>query len=196
MAFLSNPFTRYGLANMGYQTARGRDLKGNRPGQGDPNTPEGFNRYSKFNPQQRQIFEMLAQLMGGSGNFQKANDYQSQLLSGDPEATKAFEAPYMRQFNEQTIPGIAERFSGMGAGAQSSGAFQRALGGAGADLQERLASLREGLKFQASTQPFEQLMRMLGLETEGLTENPKSWWEQLISGVAPAAVKAGIGALA
>lgn len=180
MSFLSNPFTRYGLGNIGYQTARGRDLRGNKPGSGDPFTPKGYDRFSNLNPQQRQIFDQLAQILGGGGNFQQAQDYQSQLLSGDPEATKAFEAPYMRQFNEKVIPGIAERFSGAGAGAQSSSAFQQALGGAGADLQERLAQLREGLRYQASNQPFEQLMRVLGLETEGLVKKELPWWQQAL----------------
>lgn len=48
---------------------------------------------------------------------------------------------YKKQFNEETIPGLAERFSAMGGGQRSS-AFQGALGRAGSDLNSQLAALR------------------------------------------------------
>lgn len=183
----------YGLAGMGYNLSKGRDLFGGSRDRSsrDPNTPKGYDRFSTLDPQQQQIYQMLTQMLGSGGNFQQAQDYQSQLLSGDPAAYEKFEAPYKRQFNEQIVPGLAERFSGMGAGAQSSSAFQQALGGAGADLSERIASMREGLRYQASSQPFEQLMRLLGLETQGLVKKKGSWWEELLSGLAPGLGQAG-----
>lgn len=46
------------------------------------------------------------------------------------------------RFQRETIPSIAERFTSMGAGGQRSSAFQGALGGAGAELGERLGALR------------------------------------------------------
>jgi hypothetical protein len=49
---------------------------------------------------------------------------------------------YRKQFNEQTIPSLAERFTGMGSGAQESSAFQSSLGRAGSDLESQLAALR------------------------------------------------------
>jgi len=52
----------------------------------------------------------------------------------------------MRQFREQTIPGIAEQFAGMGAGGLSSSGFRNAAIGAGTDLGERLASMRANLR--------------------------------------------------
>lgn len=48
---------------------------------------------------------------------------------------------YKKQFNEETIPGLAERFSAMGGGQRSS-AFQGAIGRAGSDLNSQLAALR------------------------------------------------------
>lgn len=48
---------------------------------------------------------------------------------------------YKKQFSEETIPGLAERFSAMGGGQRSS-AFQGALGRAGSDLNSQLAALR------------------------------------------------------
>lgn len=65
------------------------------------------------------------------------------------------EAPMQRQFQEEIIPGIAERFSGMGAGAQSSSAFNQSMGQAGAGLAERLAALRGQLTQQGVNQQLE-----------------------------------------
>lgn len=49
----------------------------------------------------------------------------------------------MRQFNQTTVPGLAERFSSMGTGgSQRSSAFAQQLGGAGSDLMSQLAALR------------------------------------------------------
>lgn len=84
------------------------------------------------------------------------------LLSGSPESYEKFEAPMMRQFNEQVVPGIAERFTGVGG---QSSAFQQALGNAGAGLQENLASMRGGLQQQGAQGLLQALM---GLSGQGL----------------------------
>jgi hypothetical protein len=47
----------------------------------------------------------------------------------------------MNQFNQQIVPGLAERFSG--AGGQRSSAFGQQLGSAGADLATALGALQE-----------------------------------------------------
>ncbi len=109
-----------------------------------------------ISPEQQTLLKQLLQSInpqqldiGRQPSFQAGENFLQQLLGGD---TSEFEDPLMRQFQEQIIPGLAERFSGAGAGAQSSSAFQQALGGAGADLTERLASLRGQLKMQALPQ--------------------------------------------
>ncbi len=91
---------------------RGDSLK--TPGQG------GFNAFSTLNPQQSSILQqLLSSLSGQQGNIQQNPLYQSgqahiqNILGGD---TSNFEAPLMRQFQEQIIPQLAERFSGAGAG--------------------------------------------------------------------------------
>jgi len=66
------------------------------------------------------------------------------------------------QFGQQTIPSIAERFTGMGEGGQRSSAFQAALGRAGAGLEESLA----GMKSQYGLQQQGLLQNLLGM---GLT---------------------------
>ena len=49
-------------------------------------------------------------------------------------------------FNQQTIPSLAERFTGMGG--QNSSAFQQALGGAGAGLNRDLAAMEQQFNMQ------------------------------------------------
>ena len=54
----------------------------------------------------------------------------------------------MTKFQSQTVPSLAERFTSMGGGAQSSSAFQSSLGRAGAGLQQGLAATRPQLGLQ------------------------------------------------
>jgi hypothetical protein len=115
---------------------------------------EEFKQFSQLNPEQQQA---LSQILGKidpsqfaiqqQPTYQAGQSYLQSLLGGD---ISQFADPYMRQFKEQTIPGIAEQFAGLG-GLSSSG-FQQALGGAAAGLQERLASLRGQLQMQALPQ--------------------------------------------
>ena len=118
---------------------------------GGQNTAQQF---SQLNPQQEQALSQLLGLFDPSQlaiqqqpTYQAGQSYLQSLLGGD---ISQFSDPYMRQFKEQTIPGIAEQFAGLG-GLSSSG-FQQALGGAAAGLQERLASLRGQLQMQALPQ--------------------------------------------
>ena len=77
--------------------------------------------------------------------FQQARNYYQGILGGD---TAAFEKPLMTQFQQEIAPGIAERFAG--AGAMNSSGFQQAMGGAGANLMERLGMLRANLQSGAA----------------------------------------------
>lgn len=119
--------------------------------------PEQTKQISGLDPQQQQLFtQFLSQLGGpmsqGIGNLSK-------ILSGDPEAFKAFEAPAMTQFNQQIVPGLAERFSSLGAGSQGSSAFGQQLGQAGANLSQNLAGMRANLQSGA----MDQLSRLFGM---------------------------------
>ena len=126
-----------------------------------------------INPQQQQLLQQM--LRGGGGVEQnpiygQAMSLLQGILSGQDQGGAALEVPAMRQFQEQIIPGIAERFSSLGAGAQSSSAFQQALGGAGSGLAERLAAMRserqQGALGQAlpyAQAPFQQKMGLLGM---------------------------------
>lgn len=117
--------------------------------------------------QQQALSRVLTQGLETNPLYQQGSSYLQQLLSGSPEAFSAFEAPYMRQFQEEIIPSIAERFGGIG-GLSSSG-FQQTLGRAGSGLQEQLAALRSGLQQQAaqtalpySQAPYSNLLSALG----------------------------------
>jgi len=72
----------------------------------------------------------------------------NQLLQQGATAMEpgAMETLARRGFEEETLPSIAERFTGMGG--QRSSAFQGALGRAGAGLEEQLAGLRSQMGMQ------------------------------------------------
>lgn len=83
---------------------------------------------------------------GAGGSFGTTADYYRNLLSDNPEDFQAMAAPEMRQFNEQTIPGLSEQFAGMGSGGLSSSGFRNAAVNAGTDLSERLGAMRAQLR--------------------------------------------------
>ena len=84
--------------------------------------------------------------------FKQGQQYLGDLLSNKPGAFEAFEAPIKKQFYEEEVPQLAERFTKNDA--QRSSAFQQAFARAGEDLSLKLASLREGLKSGAASQAF------------------------------------------
>lgn len=158
--------------------------------------PRGYRATSTFNPAQQQGFQQLIQqLMGAQGQqtnvgqnpaFQGGQNFLQQLLSGGQGAFEQFEAPYKRQFNEETVPGLATLFAGLGAGSQSSGAFQRALGQAGSGLSENLANLRGQLQLHAlpqaqqyAQQPFQNLLSLLGINSQALLPKTPTFLQQL-----------------
>lgn len=128
-----------------------------------------FKQVPTLDPSQQQALQgILSQLgmMGGQGGaYSGAQNYLSGLLSGDPKAFAQFEAPYRQEFEQKTLPGIAERFAGlnpMGGGLSSSG-FGQALGGAGAQLQAQLAGLHGALRQGAAGQSLNQFNQLANL---------------------------------
>ena len=111
----------------------------------------GFEQVKSQTPQQQALFN---QLMGSLGGAQGSGlEWLQQILSGDEGAFSQFEAPLQRQFQQETVPGIAERFAGMGThGAQSSSAMNQTMGQAGRELSENLGALRGGLQQNALSQ--------------------------------------------
>ena len=88
---------------------------------------------------------------GAGGAAGTAADYYYNNLSNDPQAFNQFAAPELRRFNEETVPGLAEQFAGMGAGGLSSSGFRNAAVNAGTDLSERLGAMRAQLRENAAS---------------------------------------------
>ena len=134
-----------------------------------------IHKLGTMNSQQKHLFKELfkhperyLQFAEANPTYQQGAGYLQKILSQDPEMMKQFEAPAIRQFNEEIVPSIAERFAGMGG--LSSGAFNRTMGQAGAGLAERIAAMRAQLGLGAAGQalnyaqmPFSQNMSSLGL---------------------------------
>lgn len=126
---------------------------------------EKTQEFQKYNPQQEEALNQL--LSGGQRLLPSGLQFLENLLSQEPEQMQAFEAPALRQFNEQIIPGIAERFtSQFGPGSQRSSAFGQQLGAAAAGLAERLQAQRSGLGVQAVEQLRSLLSGGLGQRTD------------------------------
>lgn len=96
---------------------------------------------------------------------QGAINYQQQLMDPSSDAVNQFAQPYIDQFNQQTVPGLAERFAGMGAmgGGLSSSGFGQSLSSAGGNLQNNLAALKAGLGQQAAQSLMGQYGGLLGV---------------------------------
>lgn len=149
-------------------------------------SPGQIKKFDTLRPEQLQ---MLMQLLQQLAPAQQSglNRLQDMLQPGGGKAGDAFAQPYMRQFNEQTVPGIAERFGGMGShGALSSSGFQQSLGSAGTRLQEQLAALREGLGQQA-------LGMLPGFQQQGMQSAFGNVYEQPQAGIFPGMIGGAVG---
>lgn len=116
-------------------------------------TPEKHKRVSTLLPEQQGNFNQLnnaIQGQGAGGAFGDAADYYRDLLDVNGTNAQQQSAPYLRQFNEQMIPDLAEQFAGMGSGGLSSSGFRNAGISAGTDLSERLGALRSQLRQQGA----------------------------------------------
>lgn len=105
-------------------------------------------------------------------NYQTGQDWLQSMFS-DPDFFNKFQAPIQRNFEENTIPELANRFAGMGSGgALGSTAFRNQLAREGSNLNTNLAALRGGMQQQAipqlqsySQQPFQNYLNLLGIGT-------------------------------
>jgi len=126
-------------------------------------------KQAKVSPEAQEALEQL--LKGGITEDELYNlggDYLKQLFSGD---YAAFEAPLIEQFEQQIVPGIAERFAGVG-GMSSSG-LNLALAEAAKGLSTQLGAQRAGLMQSTLGQalgyaeaPYQQMAKGLQLQPE------------------------------
>lgn len=126
--------------------------------------------------EQQSLLAQMMQMLGPNGQLgqgmQGGIDLQKQLMDPNSEAVRQFSDPYMREFEQQTVPGLAERFAGMGGGmggGLSSSGFGQALSSAGGNLQAQLAQLKAGLGQNAAQSLMNQYGQMAGM---GLNAQP------------------------
>lgn len=174
----------------GLGTQKGRDFLGGSDNQLQKK-PTGTAQQQQFGGQD--LISMLQQMMQQGGGLQQANQYDQSLLGQGPEAFQQFSQPYMQQFNEQVLPGIAERFAG--GGALSSSGFAQALGGASSGLQSQLAQLFSQLQGQASGRQQGQFQNLsqIGLGYSPFAYNEKQGSPGFLGPFAASLVKGGFG---
>jgi hypothetical protein len=120
-------------------------------------------------PEQIPVYQQLqnaAQGTPSAGAFGREADYYNQLLEPrgetpremaaaaqqpNPEESwdyRALEAPALRQYYQNIVPGLSEQFASMGAGSSglSGSGFRNAALQSGVDLAERLAKIRADLR--------------------------------------------------
>lgn len=119
------------------------------------------------------LLDAISGMRGGAQDITQQPGYQAgnewlQSMFSDPDFFKSFEAPMQRQFQEQTIPDLANRFASMGSGgALGSTGFRNQAIREGSNLQSNIAALRGGMQQQAvpqllgyAQQPFSNMMQM------------------------------------
>lgn len=137
-------------------------------------------KLENLSPEQKQYFQQFlgnAQGLGGQGGYGQAINLLQQYLDPQSDVYRNFEAPYRQQFEQETVPMLAEQFAGTGAnsGALSSSGFGQALSAAGSNLQTNLAQMKSGLQRQSIQDILGQYNTMSGL---GLGTQPFSYYNK------------------
>ena len=87
-----------------------------------------------------------------SQGYQQGNDFFNSLFN-DPDFFNRFEAPALRQFNEEIAPGLANRYAAMGSGGSTgSTGFRNQLAREGSNLSTNLAAQRGQMQQNAVPQ--------------------------------------------
>jgi hypothetical protein len=151
-------------------------------------TPAKYEQVSSLLPSQQGLHSQLMKSLrrkGAGGAFGDVSDYYRDLLSEEPEDYESYLSPEMRKYYEEIMPGIAERYAGMGLGGLSSSAHRNAQMQAGTDLAERLARLRAGLR-QSGAQGLTSL-GSIGLQPRSQMMQTQQGSSGLLSGLAQSA---------
>ena len=130
------------------------------------------------------------------GEIDKRNQLHQMGLEGLQDPTKGFQPiadEARRSFGQETMPGIAERYAGLGA-TRSSG-FNSALTGAGEGLESKLAALKAQYGLQRSGQ-MQNLLGMGKMGTQDYMYQPErmgklqSFGSQMFGGSMPGVISA------
>lgn len=159
---------------------------------------EKLKKFKQFNPEQENLFStFIQQLLGGSGGVGGTQDLIKRLqdmLNPDSQYYKDIEEQQLGEFNEQTLPRLAEQFAGGAAGgALSSSGFAQALGGAGRGFKRDLQGQKSNMMMQA-------LQGLLGQNQQALSAQPFGYAQQgaspgLVPQLANTALKAYMGGM-
>lgn len=135
--------------------------------------PERTEQLSQYSPQNQEMFnQLIGQILG---QYQTGGEF-------DPAGGGGF-APIAEQartqFEEQTVPSIAERFTAMGGGGGRSSAFAQQLGQAGAGLEQGLAA--QGAQFGLQQQGLLQNLLGMGRQESSFRPRDPGFLENLFS---------------
>jgi hypothetical protein len=129
-------------------------------------TEGGYKQVPRLSTQQMQLQNMAG------GSAQQLLPQVQQGFNFEPIAQQA-----RTQFNTQTIPSLAQRFTGLGQSRAGSD-YMHALGSAGAGLEQNLASLGAQYGFQNQGRQQQLLMSLLSLALQPQFENVYQGGEQ------------------
>lgn len=161
-------------------------------------------KIDNFSPEQKSAYQQIMNSLFGGADGQGGAYGQSMknlmdLLDPSSDAYERMSAPYMRQFNEEIIPGLAEQYAGLSpmGGALSSSGFGQALGSAAGGLQERLAALRQQGMQQAGQQIQQQGNQAMQYQPFQYrqTQGGAGILPSLLSGLTGSLGQAGFGSL-
>lgn len=149
---------------------------------------------STFSPQQRgaqgDILNM-ARGQSGAADITQNQGYQGGMdwlnnLFNDQNFFDKFEAPLQRQFQEETVPGLANRFAGMGSGGSFGTGFRNQLAREGSNLSTNIAALRGGMQQQGVNQALQYAQQpfsnMLNLYNTGLSQGMNNIYRPATAG--------------
>jgi hypothetical protein len=142
---------------------------------GSDSSMKGFNSQS---------LQALLQLLKGGGlennaGYQGGSNFLQNLFSNDPNQMQQFQAPYMQNFEQNIVPGIANRFAGMGTGASgmNSSGFQQTLAQAGRGLQTDLAQMRGQMQMQGLPQALQYAQQPISNKMTAAGMVPNQYYE-------------------
>lgn len=122
---------------------------------------------------QQQLFSGLSggETEGAGSTIQAGSDYLDRLLSMDYDPSagqeyweESFKKPMMQQWEQEIMPGIAEKYAG--SGAISSSGFNRAMGQAGTNMQTQLGAQLSDILYQGSEAHKQRQMQGAGLSQQ------------------------------
>lgn len=126
-------------------------------------------------PEQQQWIQQMQPNQAAFGNRalgladQGMGDYYRQMMGNPYEGFEPMAQEARTNFSQQTVPGLAERFTSMGG--QRSSAFPQQLGVAGANLNQGLASMKSQYGMQRMGQQGNFMNQLMGIGMQPQGEN-------------------------